>query len=90
MDRLLLHEACLVREWPSTDQEQLLAVAHRDIHVARHNVAEITHYLDLHSAQLSACRAACTGAMNESLPLMTVVTFPCLPGGVRATLDSLH
>ena len=85
MDRLLLHEAHSVREWPSTDRKQLLAVAHRDIHVAHHNVAEMTRYLDLHSAQLSAC----AGAMNDNLPLMTVETFPSLPGGVRAVLYSL-
>ena len=45
MDRLLLHEAWSVRDWPSTDWDQLLAVAHRDIHVARQNVADLTGYL---------------------------------------------
>ena len=85
IDPLLLHEARSVREWPSADHEQLLAVAHHDIHVARHDVAEMTRYLDLHSAQLSAC----AGAMNESLPLMTVETFLRLPGSVCAALDSL-
>ena len=46
MDRLLLHEARSVRDWPSTDRDQLLAVAHRDIHVARQNVADLTRNLD--------------------------------------------
>ena len=85
MDRLLLHEATSVREWPSTYHEQLLVVAHRDIHVARHNVAEMTRYLDVHSAHLYAC----AGAMKDTLPLLTVETFPRLPGFVRAVLDSL-
>ena len=94
MDRLLLHEARSIRDWPSMVRDQLHAVAHRDIHVARHNVAKLTRhnvakltrYLDLQSAHL----AACAGAMDDSLPLMTVETFPRLPGGVRATLDSLQ
>ena len=86
MDRLLLHKACSAREWPSADRDQLLAVAHHDIHVARQNLADMTRYLDIHSAQLSAC----AGAMDGTLPLMTVETFPRLPGGVRAVLDSLH
>ena len=83
MDRLLLHEA---RSMPSTDRDQLLAVAQRDIYVARHNLAELTRNLDLQSAHL----AACAGAMDDSLPLMTVETFPRLPGCVRATVDSLQ
>ena len=82
MDRLLLHEVHATRGWPSTDWDQILAVAHRDLHVARHNVAELTRYLDLHYAHLSSC----AGAMDNSLPLMTVETFPRLPGGVRAVL----
>ena len=43
MDRLLLHEARSIRAWPSMDRDHLLAVAHREIHVA----AELTRYLDL-------------------------------------------
>ena len=86
MDWLLLHEALSVRDWRSTDRDQLLAVAHQDIHVARQNVADLTRYLDVQSAHL----AACAGAGDDSLPLMTVETFPRLPGGVRAALDSLH
>ena len=46
MDRLLLHEVHAARGWPSTDRDQILA--HRDLHVARHNVAELTHFIDLH------------------------------------------
>ena len=77
MDRLLLHEVHAARGWPSTDRDEILVVAHRDLHVARHNVAELTRYLDLHYAHLSSC----AGAMDNSLPLMAVETFPRLPGG---------
>ena len=73
MDRLLWHKARSVPEWPSADRNQLLAVT------------EMTRYLDIHSAQLSTC----AGAMDGTLPLMTVETFPCLLGDVRAVLDSL-
>ena len=69
----------------STARDQLLAVAHRDIHVACQTVADLTRYLDLQSAHL----AACAGAGNDSPPLITVETFPRLPGGVCAVLDSL-
>ena len=70
----------------STDRDQLLAVAHRDIHVVHQKLADLTRYLDLQSAHL----ATSAGAGDDSLPLMTVETFPRLPGGVRATLDSLQ
>ena len=82
MDRFLLHEARSVRDWPSTERDQLLAVAHRDIHVARQNVADLTRYLNIQSAHL----AACAGAGDDSLPLVTVEIFPRLPGGVRVPL----
>ena len=65
MHQLLLHEARSIRDWLSTDRDQLLAVVHRDMHIARHNVAELTRYLDQHSAHLSTC----AGAMADSLPL---------------------
>ena len=86
MVRLILHDAQSVLTWPSTDRDQLLAVAHRDLHVARQNVADLTRYLDVQSAHL----AACGGVGDDSIPLMTVETFPRLPGGVRAELDSLQ
>ena len=83
MDRLALHDARAVRAWSSADRDQLLAVAHRDLHVARRNVAELTRYLDDQAAHL----AACVGAEEYLLPIMTVETFPRLTGGVRAVLD---
>ena len=53
MDRLALHNHQTARDWPAEDQRQLLAVAHRDLYVARRNVADITRYLDDQAAQLA-------------------------------------
>ena len=86
MDRLILHDAQAVRGWLSTERNQLLTVAHRNLHVAHRNVADITRYLDIHYAHL----AAYAGAGDDSIPLMTVETFPRLPGGVCTALDSLQ
>ena len=86
MDRLILHDARAVRGCPSADRDQLLAVAHRDLHVTRRNVADLTRYLDDQSAHL----AVCAGADDDHIPLMTVKTFPRLPGGVRATINNLQ
>ena len=83
---LLCYLAQSVCTWPSTNRDQLLAVAHQDLHVARQNVADLTRYLDIQAAHL----AACAGAGDEDIPLMTVEMFPRLPGGVRAALDSLQ
>ena len=58
MDRLALHDARAVRDWPSADRDQLLAVAHRDLHMARRNVAELTSYLDDQAAHLAVCAGA--------------------------------
>ena len=58
MDRLMLHEARSVCAWPSTDRDQLLAVAHRDLHVARQNITNLTRYLDIQSEHLAACAAS--------------------------------
>ena len=46
-------------------------------------MAELTHYLDDQAAHL----AACAGAQEDHIPLMTMETFPRLTGGVRAALD---
>ena len=86
MDRLPLHGAQAVRGWPSSERDQLLAVAHRDLHVARRNVADLTRYLDDHCAHI----AACAGAEEDQLPHMTVETFPRLTGAVRAALDDMQ
>ena len=64
-------------------RDELLAVAHRDIAVARRNMADLTLYLDTQSAHL----AACAGAMDNSIPLMSAETFPRASGGIRSALD---
>ena len=83
MDRLALHDHQTARDWPAEDRRQLLAVAHRDLYVARRNVADLTRYLDDQAAQL----AVYADAGDESVPLMTVDTFPRLTGGIRAVLE---
>ena len=65
-----------MQSWPTAAREELLAVAHQDLTVARWNVAEFTYYLDLHSAHL----AACAGAMDDTVPLMSAETFPRTSG----------
>ena len=82
LDQLVFHSADTVRSWPVAARNELLAVAHRDIAVARRNLADLTIYLDNQSTHL----AACTGAMDDSIPLMSVETFPRVPGGIRSAL----
>ena len=41
MDRLALHNHQTARDWPAEDRRQLLAVAHRDLYVARQNVTDL-------------------------------------------------
>ena len=83
MERLALFDNNTVCDWPAEDRQQILAVAHRDLHVARRNVADLTQYMDDQAAQLVLCAAA----GDDSAPLMTVETFPRLTGGVRAMMD---
>ena len=73
----------LTGAWPSADHDQILAVAHHDLDVARQNIAELTLYVDDHAAHL----AACAGAKDVSVPLMSAETFPRLAGGIRAALQ---
>ena len=83
LDQLVCHSARSVRSWPTVAREELLAVAHRDMSVARRNLADLTQYLDMHSAHL----AACSGAMEDALPLMSAETLPRVSGGVWSNLD---
>ena len=85
MDRLILHDAQAVWGWPSTESDQLFAVTHCDLHVARRNVADIKRYLDNHSAHL----VACAGTEEDHIPLMTVETFPRLPGDIWVAFDDM-
>ena len=82
LDQLVFHSADTVRSWPAAARDELLAVAHRDMAVARRNLVDLTLYLDNQSTHL----AACAGAMDNSIPLMSAETFPRVPGGIRSAL----
>ena len=79
----MCHSPHTVRSWPAAPRDKLSAVAHRDMAVARRNMADLTLYLDMQSAHL----AACSGAMDNSIPLMFAETFPRATGGIRSALD---
>ena len=66
LDQLLCYSANVVHSWPAEDRVQILAVANRDISIARRNLTELTRYVDTHAAHL----AACVGAFDDSIPLM--------------------
>ena len=80
LDRFIYHDTQTVCTWPETAREELFTVARRDIAVARRN---LTRYLDMHDAHL----AACSGGLDDNIPLMTVETFSCETGGIRSALD---
>ena len=84
LDQMLYHDVQAVRTWPESARDELLAVAQRDVAVARQNVADMTRYLDIQAAHL----AACSGALDDTLPLMSVETFPRATGGIRSALDN--
>ena len=83
LDQFIYHDVQAVRAWPDAARKELLAVAHQDIAVAGRNLTDMTRYLDMHAAHL----AACSGGLNDSLPLMSVETFPHATGGIRLALD---
>ena len=86
MDQLLCHTPQSVQSWPTAARDEIPAVAHQDLAVARRNVAEFTNYLDMHSAHL----AACAGAMDDTVPLMSAETFPLTSGGIRPALQEIR
>ena len=86
LDQLVFHRADTVRSWPAAARDELLAEAHRDMAVAQRNLADLTLYLDNQATHL----AACTGAMDDSIPLMSAETFPRVPGGIRSALAESH
>ena len=83
LDKMLYHDVQAVRAWPESARDELLAVAQRDVAIAQQNLAEMTRYIDIHAAHL----VACSGALDDTLPLMSVKTFPCATGGIRSALD---
>ena len=83
MEQLILHDMATVCSWPHGTRGELFAVARRDIAVARRNLARLTHYVDLQDDHL----AACDGALDDGIPLMTVEMFSRPTGGVQSVLD---
>ena len=86
MDQLLCHTPRSIQSWLTAARDKILAVAHRDVAVARGNAAEFTNYLNMHSAHL----AACAGAMDDTFPLMSAETFPRTSGSIRSALQELR
>ena len=83
MEQLILHDMATVCSWPNGARGELFAVARRDIAVARRNLARLTRYIDLQDDHL----AACDGALDDGIPLMTVEMFSRSTGGVQSVLD---
>ena len=83
MDRLSRHTVAAVCSWPAVDRHHILAVANRDVRVARQNLAELQLYVDDHAAHI----ANCASADDDEIALMSAEIFPRLEGGIRATLD---
>ena len=84
LNQLLYHDVQAVRAWPESARNELIAVGQRDVAVTRRNLADLTRYVDMHVAHL----AACSGALDDTIPLMSVKTFPRTTGGIRSTLDN--
>ena len=83
LDRLLSHTVGTINSWPPADRAHVLGVAHRNLRVARQNISDLQYYVDGYAAHLSDC----AGAWDAGIPLMVAETFPCLEGGVRASLE---
>ena len=83
LDRITHHTVEEISLWPAADRHAILAVAHRDVRVARQNIAELMLYVDDHAAHL----ANCASANDDSLTLMSAELLPRLEGGIRAVLD---
>ena len=85
MDRLSRHTVAEIRSWPVADRHDILAIANRDVRVARQNIAEMLLYVDDHAAHL----ANCASADDDSLTLMSAELLPRLEGGIRAALEEI-
>ena len=83
LDRLSRHTVEEITLWPAADRHAILAVANRDVRIARQNIAELLVYVDDHAAHL----ANCASANDDSLTLMSAELIPRLEGGIRAVLD---
>ena len=58
MDRLSRHMVAAICSWPAVDHHHILAVANRDLRVARQNLAELQLYVDDHAAHIANCASA--------------------------------
>ena len=85
MDRLSRHTIAAISSWPEADRHNILAVANRDVRVARQNLAELQLYVDDHAAHL----ANCASADDDSIALMSAELLPRLEGGIRAAIDEV-
>ena len=83
LDRISRHTVEEIALWPAADRHAILAVANRDVRIARQNIAELMIYVDDHAAHL----ANCASANDDSLTLMSAELIPRLEGGIRAVLD---
>ena len=83
LDRLSRHTITAICSWPAVDRHHILAVANRDVRVARQNLAELQLYVDDHAAHL----ANCASADDDNIALMSAELLPRLEGGIRAALD---
>ena len=91
MDRLSRHTVAAISSWP--DRHNILAVANRDVRVARQNLAELQLYVDDHAAHL----ANCASADDDTIALMSAELLPRLEGGggggggggIRAAIDEV-
>ena len=77
LDRISRHTVEKISLWPAADRHAILAVANRDVRVARQNIAELMLYVDDHAAHL----ANCASANDDSLTLMSAELLPRLEGG---------
>ena len=77
MDRLSRHTIAAIGSWPAVVRHNILAVANRDVRVARQNLAELQLYVDDHAAHL----ANCASADDDSIALMSTELLPRLEGG---------
>ena len=76
LDQLSRHTVAAINAWPSADRSHILAVAHRDLRVARQKIVDLQLYVDNYAAHLSDY----AGARDASIPLMMAETFPRLEG----------
>ena len=81
MDQLSRHTVTAVCSWPAADRHDILAVANRDVRVARQNLAELQLYVDDHAAHL----ANCASADDDSVTLMSAELLPHLEGGDQSS-----